>query len=150
MHPLRFPLIANFWTLINRSSQEIKLLKKKYENTRRAFPPLQLAVARAFGDIELKQPKALISCRLDVAMTDLTEHDKYLVLACAGVFDVMSDDDVIATIKAASQKSAGSKMFHQGYTVKDAAAAVVGKACERGSTDNISVAVVQLIELVPG
>ena len=62
---------------------------------------------------------------------DIDENDKFLVVGCDGVFDVLSNDDVAAVA------------FNAPSPV-DAAFAVRNAAFGSGSTDNISVIVVDL------
>lgn len=60
------------------------------------------------------------------------EDDQLLILACDGVWDVMSDDEAAMIAR-----------IHENNTIR-AAQAIVSKAFERGSTDNISCIVVNL------
>lgn len=95
--------------------------------------PVLLAVARSIGDQELKRPLELISPRPDVSLRRLQpQDDRFLVLACDGVWDVLTDAEVAALVLAGS----GSDTERAGR--------VVAEAYKRGSTDNISVAVVSL------
>lgn len=89
---------------------------------------------RSIGDQELKRPTAIISSTPDVSLRLLQpREDKFLVLACDGVWDVLSDDEV-------------AKLVMEPDTVSDTdkAGKVVAEAYKRGSTDNISVVVVSL------
>lgn len=71
--------------------------------------------------------------RSDVARSP---HDAYIVLACDGVWDVMSNEQVKAAIVA---------YVARGVTDMGAVSAhIVNKALELGSHDNISCAVVRL------
>jgi serine/threonine protein phosphatase PrpC len=50
-----------------------------------------LSVSKAFGDIENEH----ISCEPDIFKYTLTKDDKFMVLACDGLFDVMTNDEII-------------------------------------------------------
>eukprot|EP00048_Salpingoeca_helianthica_P020091 m.4758 g.4758 ORF g.4758 m.4758 type:complete len:440 (-) comp4388_c0_seq2:26-1345(-) len=97
-------------------------------------PALQLAVSRSFGDLELKQPVALVTSTPEIHVHTLDVKDEFLVMACDGVWDVLGDQEVVDI--AGPLARAGD--------LKAAAHAVVKEAFARGSTDNISVIVVTL------
>ncbi|AQK70881.1 putative protein phosphatase 2C family protein [Zea mays] len=64
-----------------------------------------LAMARAFGDFCLKD-HGVISTP-DVSYHHITEKDEFVVLATDGVWDVLSNDEVVSTVcRATSQASA--------------------------------------------
>lgn len=88
-------------------------------------------MSRAFGDLELKEPGLVISTP-EIGTHTLQATDQFAVLACDGVWDVMSDQEVV---------DACAPLVATG-ALKAAAGAVVKEAYARGSTDNISVAVV--------
>ena len=58
------------------------------------FSPLQLAVSRAFGDLELKDPPIVVSTP-EITVRPIESTDQFVVLACDGVWDVLSDQEVI-------------------------------------------------------
>eukprot|EP00906_Rhabdomonas_costata_P021573 RCo031304 len=64
-----------------------------------------LALSRAIGDFDFKQNKSIpaadqaISAKPDVIVHKLTPEDEFLVLACDGVWDVMSNEDVMAFVR---------------------------------------------------
>ncbi len=98
--------------------------------------PLQPAVARSFGDLELKQPTAFLSSIPDVAVHALAPGAAvHVVLACDGVWDVLDNAGVAALAAGAAA---------HGLSLRDRAGAVVKAAYERGSTDNISAIVVRI------
>ena len=75
----------------------------------------EIGVARALGDIKFKKKPAvddssvdsaaaaealaLISCSAEVGTTVLTADDTFAVVACDGVWDVMSNDEVCEWIR---------------------------------------------------
>ena len=70
-----------------------------------------LGVGRAFGDIEYKKPLQeaswnrtfkgdVLSSTPDVRIRKLTPQDKFIILACDGVWDVMSSKAVVSNVFA--------------------------------------------------
>ena len=96
----------------------------------------QLAVSRAFGDFYLKPLHKLPFVSLDpeIKIYDLDEHDKFLILACDGVWDVINSQESVDCVLGC---------FEQGLSCDAAAGILVEKALEEGSTDNISVMVIK-------
>ncbi|CAI5711707.1 unnamed protein product [Hyaloperonospora brassicae] len=90
-----------------------------------------LAVSRAFGDQSLKHPTPLVSCEPEVARFQVLADDLFLVLACDGIWDVMSEQDVV---------DIALPHFHD---AKAAADAIVKAAYKKGSLDNLTATVVQ-------
>lgn len=98
-----------------------------------------LAVSRAFGDILMKEPQRygclgakgeppgeLVSAVPELHFYDLNpSEDRFLVLACDGVWDVMGDDDAVAIC-----------IEHRSADL--AAHALIRRAFEIGSDDNIT------------
>jgi len=87
-----------------------------------------LAVSRAFGDYALKP---YVSSTPYISETVLTSEHLFLVLACDGLWDVLSDEQVVTIV---SQQS----------TPHEAAELLRRTAFTRGSDDNISVVVIFL------
>lgn len=89
-----------------------------------------IGITRALGDHGMKQ--WIISTPY-VTAVELLPSDDFLVLACDGVWDVISDTDAIAFLREKGQVSASIL-----------AKALAVEALKRGSQDNISVIVVRL------
>lgn len=87
-----------------------------------------LAVTRALGDLTMKDH---VTCEPFVSTTDLQEGDTHLIVACDGVWDVMEDDEAAGVVAAASSS-------------QEAATRLLRQSLKAGSTDNISVMVVEL------
>lgn len=68
-----------------------------------------LAMARAFGDFCLKDYGVIaipeVSCRL------LTERDQFVVLASDGVWDVLSNEEVVEIVSSAPTRSLAARML---------------------------------------
>uniref|UniRef100_A0AAV1T3S7 phosphomevalonate kinase n=1 Tax=Peronospora matthiolae TaxID=2874970 RepID=A0AAV1T3S7_9STRA len=90
-----------------------------------------LAVSRAFGDQSLKHPAPLVSCEPEVARFQVLTDDLFLILACDGIWDVMSEQDAV---------DIALPHFHD---AKAAADAIVKAAYKKGSLDNLTATVVQ-------
>lgn len=64
-----------------------------------------LALSRAIGDFDFKQNKSMpaadqaITAKPDVTVHKITPEDEFLVLACDGIWDVMTNDDVCAFVR---------------------------------------------------
>jgi serine/threonine protein phosphatase PrpC len=95
--------------------------------------PGGLAVARAIGDIGLKEYK-VYSAEPEVTVTMLTPQDEFLVLACDGVWDVLSSELVIDVAKS---------YLRRGHEPDQVCRRITRLASQHGSTDNISVCIVQ-------
>ncbi|KAI8340016.1 phosphatase 2C-domain-containing protein [Chlamydoabsidia padenii] len=65
-----------------------------------------LALSRAIGDFEFKQNEHLpaeeqvVTCNPDIIEHQLTEDDEFIVLACDGIWDCMTNQEVIDYIRA--------------------------------------------------
>ncbi|KAI9222330.1 phosphatase 2C-like domain-containing protein [Blastocladiella britannica] len=63
-----------------------------------------LALSRALGDFEFKQgdfePEyQIVTANPDISEHTISEDDEFLALGCDGIFDVMTNDDLIAYIR---------------------------------------------------
>eukprot|EP01062_Namystynia_karyoxenos_P018341 TRINITY_DN16827_c0_g1_i1.p1 TRINITY_DN16827_c0_g1~~TRINITY_DN16827_c0_g1_i1.p1 ORF type:complete len:298 (+),score=75.99 TRINITY_DN16827_c0_g1_i1:108-1001(+) len=64
-----------------------------------------LALSRAIGDFDFKQNKQIapedqaISAKPDIAVRQMQRDDDFLVLACDGVWDVLSNEEVIEFVR---------------------------------------------------
>ncbi|KAL3637101.1 hypothetical protein CASFOL_019400 [Castilleja foliolosa] len=91
--------------------------------------PAALQVTRSIGDDDLKP---FVTAEPEITETLLSDEDEYIVMASDGLWDVMSNTDVVNIIRD---------------TVKEAGMCskrLATEAAERGSNDNITVVVVFL------
>lgn len=93
----------------------------------------QLAVSRALGD---KGLNPFVIPDPEITQRKLISADEFLILACDGVWDVMSNQTAVDTIKESLKKNKND--------CKIAAQNLRDLAFESGSTDNISVIVINL------
>lgn len=98
-----------------------------------------LAVSRAFGDLLLKEPQRygcagatgeLVSAVPEIHTYDLhPTEDRFLILACDGIWDVMDDEEAVSVC---SEHSSTDR----------AANALIRRAFEIGSDDNLTALIV--------
>jgi serine/threonine protein phosphatase PrpC len=100
-----------------------------------------LALSRAIGDFPFKSPLLTrghpsgVSAEPDIRELQLTAEDEFLILACDGLWDVMTHQEAVDSALAALRASDDPQAV---------AEALVADAYARGSTDNISVLLVTL------
>lgn len=90
-----------------------------------------IAISRSLGDREFGE---LVSPKPFVSETKLIKHDERLILACDGIWDVMTDEDAVGLISRVNDPQKASDMLKN-------------EALKRGSMDNISVMVVDFAGL---
>lgn len=99
---------------------------------KKGFALAGLAVSRAFGDRELKQPQPLVTAQPEIATYQVDwEEDEGLVLATDGLWDVVQDADAAQIVL--QHAAAGPEACSQ---------ALVAAAKARGSADDITAQVV--------
>jgi len=92
-----------------------------------------VAITRALGDHHMKGPgKDFILADPYTQLIEINQDDDYLIIACDGVWDVVEDQAVVDLVRGSTDNC----------TVK--AKSLVSHAIKAGSTDNVSVIVVQL------
>lgn len=106
----------------------------------------ELAVSRALGDAEYKGELArevwgddiegdLIVSTPEVTHTTLTASDDFVILACDGLWDVMSNQDAVDLVSGEYLRASSAEKI---------ARVLVKEALRLGSQDNVSVIVVFL------
>jgi protein phosphatase 1L len=93
-----------------------------------------LAMSRALGDTSLKP---FVSSEPRIVEGHLGKENDYAVLACDGVWNVLTHGDAIQIVRASIDPRRASEEISR-------------KAIDRGSTDNITVIVLDLREHVKG
>ncbi len=105
----------------------------------------ELAVSRSFGDMQFKRQihskngtwnVKLVTCTPEFQALPLTPDDDFVVLACDGLFDVFSNQEVLDTVR--------EQMDKHGST--DLACTEITKQAidQRGTRDNVSMLLVLL------
>lgn len=104
----------------------------------------ELAMSRALGDYQykrnatLKKDQQMVSCYPDIAVHVRSDDDQLLVIACDGVWDVMSNVESINFLQ-------DIVLTENSNTSAEALAeALIELSFGSGSTDNISAIVVKL------
>jgi len=87
-----------------------------------------LALSRALGDCDLQPP---ITCEPVVTRTEITPDDKYIILGCDGLWDMVSNEQAAEIVKQANSATEAALLLREcSYCL--------------GSTDNISVVVIAI------
>ncbi|KAI7753188.1 hypothetical protein M8C21_030923, partial [Ambrosia artemisiifolia] len=92
----------------------------------------QLAVTRALGDRYMKKDKMLIA-EPDVRQMVLTDNDEFMIIACDGIWDVMSNQEAVALVRCQLR-------LHN--DPQRCAKELVNQALRLHSTDNLTAIVV--------
>lgn len=90
-----------------------------------------LAMTRSLGDLYFKQPTALSIAEPDIQVVPLSDKDLFLVLATDGVYDVLSNQEVV------------DLALRHWDNPEEAAKNIVRSAYKRRSEDNLTVLVIQ-------
>jgi len=90
-----------------------------------------LAVSRAFGDIRLKEPVSYVIADPELNEIILVPDDQFIIVASDGLWDVITNQEAVDTVRKCSDKSQAALML-------------VNRAMKLGSNDNITVLVVWL------
>lgn len=100
----------------------------------RVFPG-GLSVSRTIGDISMKS-SGLVSSEPEMFESRLSAADEFLILACDGVWDVMSSQQAVDCVRG--------NLFRTNNNAEEASKHLANEAFRRGSTDNISAVVITL------
>jgi serine/threonine protein phosphatase PrpC len=111
-----------------------------------------LAIARAFGDHQLKQPALpndVVSNVPDITSTELTDQDLFVVVACDGLWDVIDDQESVnlvldgarelMVLQGANQQKEGILGRAMGEVL---ARMLIEEALARGTSDNVTCMVI--------
>lgn len=114
--------------------------------------PGGLSVARSIGDVRAKDARLggnpqCLSSEPEVTEFPLRHSAAFLLLACDGVFDVLSNESVCATARESLRFSATNELDEKTACSK-ASLAVIEEAKRRKSRDNLTVVLVLFKPLV--
>ncbi|KAL1807462.1 hypothetical protein DCAR_0726822 [Daucus carota subsp. sativus] len=96
----------------------------------------ELAVTRALGDWYMKSPSgcpAPLTAEPDVQRTLLTKDDEFLIIACDGIWDVMSNEEAVRLVRG---------QLRQHDDPQKCAKALVGQALRLDTSDNLTAIIV--------
>ena len=107
--------------------------------------PGGLSVSRTFGDIESKElkfgGKKDVVCALpDVVEFELNDDYNFMVIGCDGIFDVLSNNEMLECIKIVLRINKNKKKINE--LCGDFAAMIIKSALAKESFDNVSCIVV--------
>jgi protein phosphatase 2C len=96
----------------------------------------ELSVSRAFGDLDAAP---YLTSFPDVFQYKITSDDKFLVLACDGLWDVMSNSDVVNFVLSEAYDLKTNTLINNNINI---AKKLAKYAISKGSTDNVSVIII--------
>jgi serine/threonine protein phosphatase PrpC len=97
-----------------------------------------LSVSKAFGDLDATP---FLSHRADLFRYKLDKNDKFFVLACDGLWDVMTNSDVVNFILLNCYDLLTKNRINKN---KNSARQLAEYALKKGSTDNITIIIIFL------
>ena len=108
--------------------------------------PGRLSVSRTFGDIEIKLEKFggkknVVVSTPDIVEFELNDQYNFLVIACDGVFDVLSNMEILECIKIVLKINKNKKRKIN-ELCGDCASMIMKSSLVKGSFDNVSCIVV--------
>ena len=103
----------------------------------------EIGVARALGDIKFKkkgegddgEASSLISCTAEIGYAVVGAADRFAVIACDGVWDVMSSDEVGEMVRT---------MLDGGQDQDAICSAVIKECFDRDTKDNMTLALITM------
>jgi protein phosphatase len=108
-----------------------------------------LAVSRALGDFEFKismgrfvQKEFQVSNIADIRQINLTDGSRFLIVACDGLWDVMSNEEAVGWVSDYLNKHESSLRNSPNDVLNRASQAMVEHAVAKGSTDNVSATII--------
>ncbi|KAJ9178911.1 hypothetical protein P3X46_010757 [Hevea brasiliensis] len=108
-----------------------------------------LNLARAIGDAEFKQNKSLppekqiITANPDINIVELCDDDEFLVLACDGIWDCMSSQQLVDYVREQSNTESKLSAICEKVFDRCLAPTVGGEGC-----DNMTMIIVQFKKLI--
>ena len=111
--------------------------------------PSDLAVMRTIGDIKAKKkeyggiPGTIINIP-EIFIYDINSNDDFIVLGCDGIFDDLSNEEVINAAWMAYKHRAKEKNYDMHESTKEACDLVIRVALEKQTTDNLSCIIIGL------
>lgn len=97
---------------------------------------IDLSVSRAFGDID---SAPFVTHRPEIFNYKITQSDKFIIIACDGLWDVLSNSDAVNFVLKNCYDISLKKRINQTVNIANKLA---NYALKEGSSDNVSVIVV--------
>jgi serine/threonine protein phosphatase PrpC len=121
-------------------------MNKEIWNDRGDWRINDLSVSRAFGD---KSSEKFVVCRPDLYTHKVSDNMKFIILACDGLWDVMSNQDAVDMVLDNCYDDSGERIENPKETVggKEVDLNIAEKLAshaidDRGSSDNVTAIVV--------
>ena len=111
--------------------------------------PSDLAVMRTIGDAKVKKkefggkPGTIINTP-EIFMYDLTSADDFLVLGCDGIYDDLSNQEVVNAAWYIYKNKAKEKNYDINELTQDACDMIIKYAMEKKTSDNLSCIIIGL------
>lgn len=99
-----------------------------------------LSVSRAFGDISAEP---YVTCTPDIYKYKLNKNDKFIIIACDGLWDVMSNQDAVNFILDICFDATTGELINENFNVAKRLADYAIN--EKKSTDNVTVIIAFLV-----
>lgn len=96
-----------------------------------------LSVSRSFGDID---STPFVTHKPDIFKYKIKKNDKFIIIGCDGLWDVMTNKNVIDFILEKINKIKITEM--SGNSINNIAYLLANYAIKKGSTDNISIIII--------
>ena len=116
----------------------------------RVFPG-RLSVSRTFGDVEAKNEslggmKNVVVALPDITEIELDEDFNFIVLGCDGIFDVLSNEEILECVKIVLKEKEikDFKNINMSQLCGDIAEMIVKSSLAKDSFDNVSCIVVAI------
>ena len=127
-----------------------KELKENSEEEKifRVFPS-DLAVMRTIGDIKAKKkefgaiPGTIINVP-EIFIFDINSSDDFIVMGCDGIFDDLSNEEIINAAWLVYKNRASEKNYDIHELTQEACDLIIKYAMEKQSTDNLSCIIIGL------
>jgi serine/threonine protein phosphatase PrpC/ubiquitin-protein ligase len=104
----------------------------------------QLAVSRALGDYDYKVPKRLVSPSPELTEIRLRTNDEFLLIACDGLWDVLSSEEAIRFVRDRINATGGDAIT--ATRLSEISDQLVKHAIDdKKSTDNVSVLIAKIV-----
>jgi serine/threonine protein phosphatase PrpC len=116
----------------NEKSRLEKMGGEVYKDSESVFRIGDLSLSRAFGDGD---NAPYISQKPDIFLKKITSQTKYIVMACDGLWDVIDSGDLAKIINDLIKTKKPENI----------AVELANYALEKGSTDNVSIIVIEVI-----
>lgn len=108
--------------------------------------PGRLSVSRTFGDVEAKVErfggmKGVVVAIPDITLIDLTDEYNFIVLGCDGIFDVMSNEEILECVNIVLKERTD---YEINQLCGEVANMIIKSALVKDSFDNVSCIVIAL------